>query len=146
MTDFVHSLLSNTQLANVLTPMLTPVINILTYKGCKIVRQIDIDYHLVEVKPYSVCFSFSRKTFKENLIAAEKIGLISPQAYVSYTFKEDAVPYPRLFVDSLRHSMPDDDELLSFLQKWYQLALKDKFPQKAKKLCCVGEADSGKTS
>ena len=146
MTDFVHSLLSNTQLANVLTPMLTPVINILTYKGCKIVRQIDIDYDLVEVKPYGVCFSFSRKTFAENLIAEEKIGLISPRAYVSYTFKEDVVPYPRLFVDSLRNSMPDDDELLSFLQKWYQLALKDKFPQKAKKLCCVGEADSGKTS
>lgn len=42
--------------------------------------------------------------------------------------------------------MPDEETLTRFLQKWYQLALKDLFPQKTKKLCCVGEADSGKTS
>ncbi len=42
--------------------------------------------------------------------------------------------------------MPDDAVLTSFLQKWYQLALKDQFPQKTKKLCCVGQADTGKTS
>ena len=42
--------------------------------------------------------------------------------------------------------MLDDAVLTSLLQKWYQLALKDQFPQKTKKLCCVGQADSGKTS
>ncbi len=42
--------------------------------------------------------------------------------------------------------MPDEEMLMKFLQKWYQLAFKDQFPQKTKKLCCVGPADSGKTS
>ncbi len=146
MTEFLHSLLCNTQLANVFTSVLHPVASILSFKGCKIIRQIEIDYDLVEVKPYGVCFSFSKKSFYPNIIADEKIGVISPRAYVSYTFKEDVVPYPSLFVNSLRNSLPKDDQLVRFLQKWYQLALKDQFPQKTKKLCCVGDPDSGKTS
>ncbi len=42
--------------------------------------------------------------------------------------------------------MPDEEMLMKLLQKWYQLPFKDQFPQKTKKLCCVGQADSGKSS
>ena len=93
-----------------------------------------------------MCFSFKEKCFKQGAIDSEKIGEVTPRTFVSYTVKEDEVPQPRLFIDSLKNSMPDEETLTRFLQKWYQLALKDLFPQKTKKLCCVGEADSGKTS
>ncbi|XP_065066524.1 uncharacterized protein LOC135692361 [Rhopilema esculentum] len=105
-----------------------------------------INYNLIEVKPFGVCFNFATKTFHTESIGEEEIGNVSPRTYVSYTYKEGIVPAPKIFIDSLQNSFPEHDVLQRFLQKWYQLALKDCFPQKAKKLCCVGEADSGKTS
>ncbi len=77
---FLHSLLCNTQLANVPTSVLHPVASILSFKGDKIIRQIEIDYDLVEVKPYGVCFSFTKKSFHPNIIADDEIGVISPRA------------------------------------------------------------------
>lgn len=146
MNEFLHSLLCNTQLANIITSVLHPVASILSFKSCKIIRQLEIDYDLIEVKPYGVCFSFTKKRFLTNAIPDGEIGIISPRTYISYTYKPNVVPLPQLFVNSLRNSLPSEDQLLLFLQKWYQLALKDLFPQKTKKLCCVGDPDSGKTS
>lgn len=54
------------------------------------------------------------------------------------------ISLPSLFVNSLRNIMPDDRTNRDFLKKSYQLAKKGQ--QKTKKLCCVGDADSGKTS
>ena len=144
--DFLHSLLCNPQIAELLTPHLAVASNILSHEGCTIVRQIVINYDLVEVKPFGTCFCFSEKTFKADCFSDNDVGKITPRAYVSYTYKENVVPYPRIFVQSLRNSFPSEEQFTKFLRKWYQLALKGQYPQKTKKLCCVGDADSGKTS
>ena len=144
--QFLHSLLCNSQISNFLTPCLPAVNNIISYKGCNILRQLSINYDLVEVKPYGRCFSFKEKCVVDSPLKEDEIGKVTPRAYVSYTWKENVVPLPRLFVSSLRNSMPDENVLTDFLVKWYQLALKGQFPQKTRKLCCVGDADSGKTS
>ncbi len=52
--EFQHSLICNTQLFNILTT----VASVLSLILSKIIRQIKIDYGLVEVKPCGVCISF----------------------------------------------------------------------------------------
>ena len=44
------------------------------------------------------------------------------------------------------NSFPDNEERMSFLQKYYQLLLHGKFPMKEPKLLLEGPPDSGKTS
>ena len=72
--QFIHSLLSNSALANVMAPVINQVINIMAYKGCTIVRQIAINYDLIEVKPFGTCFSFKKKSFVMDAIAVGDIG------------------------------------------------------------------------
>ena len=50
-----------------------------------------------------------------------------------------------LFI-AVENSFPDEEERLKFYQKYYQLLLCHQFPPKEKKLCLVGDPDSGKTS
>ena len=114
--DFLHSLLCNAQIAELLTPHLAVVSNILSHKECTIVRQIVINYDLVELKPFGTCFCFSEKTFKADCFSDNDVGKITPRAYVSYTYKENVVPYPRIFVQSLRNSFPSEEQFTKFFE------------------------------
>ncbi len=71
---FLHSLLCNPQIADVLAPHIHSVCSILTFKGCEIIKPLVIDFNVVEVKPSGTCFSFSDKGFKENVIQEDNIG------------------------------------------------------------------------
>ena len=87
MNDFVHALLSNPKMAEVIAPQISSVISILSNSGCQIIRQIEFDYNLLEVKPQGCCFNIELKTFVHNPLLESSVGKVSPRAYVSYTYK-----------------------------------------------------------
>ena len=144
--DFVHALLSNPKMAEVIAPQISSVISILSNSGCQIIRQIEFDYNLVEVKPQGCCFNIELKKFVHNPLLESSVGKVSPRAYVSYTYEESRKPDPKPFIESVCNSFPGEVERRQFLRKYYQILLHGKFPQKTTKLCVVGPSDSGKTS
>ena len=144
--DFVHALLSNPKMAEVIAPQISSVISILSNSGCQIIRQIEFDYNLIEVKPQGCCFNIELKKFVYNPLLESSVGKVSPRAYVSYTYQESKKPDPKPFIESVCNSFPDEGERRRFLRKYYQILLHGKFPQKTTKLCVVGPSDSGKTS
>ena len=144
--DFVHALLSNPKMAEVIAPQISSVISILSNSGCQIIRQIEFDYNLIEVKPQGCCFNIELKKFVHNPLLESSVGKVSPRAYVSYTYQESKKPDPKPFIKSVCNSFPDEGERRRFLRKYYQILLHGKFPQKTTKLCVVVPSDSGKTS
>ena len=144
MNDFVHALLSSLKMAEVIAPQISSVISILSNSGCQIIRKIEFDYNLIEVKPQGCCFNIEMKKFVHNPLLESSVGKVSPRAYVSYTYEESKKPDPKPFIESVCNSFPDEGERRRFLRKYYQILLHGKFPQKTTKLCVVGPSDSGK--
>ena len=142
--DFVHALLSNPKMATVIAPQISSVISILCNSDCQIIRQIELDYNLIEVKPQGCCFNIELKKFVHNPLLELSVGKLSPRAYVSYTYEESKKPDPKPIIESLCNSFPDEGERRRFLRKYYQILLHGKFPQKTTKLCVVGPSDFAK--
>ena len=144
--QFVHAVLSNKRMADLLAPQVNQIASILSNKGCQIIKQLTIDHNLIEVKPFRTCFNINRKMFVESPLPDDQVGNVTPRTYVSYTHEKDKMPYPKKFVEAIENSFEDPDEMLHFVKKYYQLLCHGEFPQKTKKLCLVGEINSGKTS
>ena len=144
--EFVHASLTNGKIADILAAQVTNVINILSHPGCQIIRQLKFNYNLIEVKPTGVCFDIAAKKFVANPISDNAIGQESPRAFVSYTYREGHVPNPKIFIEGIENSFPDADKRMHFYRKYYQLLCHRRFPFKTKKLCLVGDPNSGKTS
>ena len=72
--SFPHTLLHNTDIAYILTPQMKMVSTLLSFKGCQIVPQLEINYDLIEVKPFGTCFSFETKGFSQNAMEESNIG------------------------------------------------------------------------
>ena len=72
--SFLHTLLRNTHIADQLAPQMKMVSTILSFKGCQIVPQLEINYDLIEVKPFGTCFSFETKGFIQNAMEESDIG------------------------------------------------------------------------
>ena len=136
---FLDTLVPNPNFTDVLAPNLKRLEELLSRSTCQKINQIEIDYNLIEVKPYDVCFSIAEKEFVTSPVSYSEIGKITPRAYVSYTYEPSRV-------DSLENSFPGADIRRNFLRKYYQLLLHKKFPTKTKKLCVTRETDSGKST
>ena len=143
---FLDTLVANPNFTDVLAPNLKRLEELLSRSTCQLINEIEIDYNLIEVKPYGVCFSIAEKEFVTSPISYSEIGKITPRVYVSYTYEPSRVPLPKPFIDSLKNSFPGADIRTNFLRKYYQLLLHKKFPTKTKKLCVTGETDSGKST
>ena len=57
MDQFVHAALSNHKMADLMASQVNHVASIFSNKGCQMIRQMKIDYNLIEVKPFGTCFS-----------------------------------------------------------------------------------------
>lgn len=144
--QFLDALLANPEFTELMAPNLKRLEEILCRPGCAIIPQIKINYNLIEVRPFGYCFNIPEKAFQFNPLNDSDIGNVTPRAYVSYTYNPDRVPHPKPFVDSLENSFEDNDTRIKFIRKYYQLLLHKQFPMKTRKLCVVGETDSGKTA
>ena len=143
---FLDTLVANLNFTDVLARTLKKLEELLFRSTCQLIIQIEIDYNLIEVKPYGVCFSIAEQEFVTSPISYPGIGKITPKAYVDYTYEPSRVPLPKSFIDSLENSFPGVDICRNFLRKYYQLFLHKKFPTKTKKLCATGEINSGKST
>ena len=119
--QFVHAVLSNKRMADLLAPQVNQIASILSNKGCHIIKQLTIDRNLIEVKPFGTCFNINRKMFVESPLPDDQVGNVTPRAYVSYTYEKDKVPYPKKFVKTIENSFEDPDQMLHFVKKYYQL-------------------------
>ena len=131
----VDTLVTNPNFTDVLAPNLERLEELLSCITCQLINQIEIDYNLIEVKLYRVCFSVAEKEFVTSPISYSEIGKITPRAYVCYTYEPSRVPLQKPFIDSLENSFPGADIRRNFLRKYYRLLLHKKFPTTSKKLC-----------
>ena len=60
---FLDTLVANHNFTDVLAPNLKRLEELLSRSTCQLINQIEIDYKLIEVKPYGVCFSIAEKEF-----------------------------------------------------------------------------------
>ena len=58
---FLDTLVANPNFFDVLAPNLKRLEELLSHSTCQLINQIEIDYNLIEVKPYGVCFSIAEK-------------------------------------------------------------------------------------
>ena len=111
-------------MADLMASQVNHVVSILSNKGCQMIRQMKIDYILIEIKPFGTCFSIKEKRFIENPIGEELIGKISPTAYVSCTYSDEKIPLPLQFIETVENSLQEksndcifNGNIISFLQK-----------------------------
>ena len=97
---FLDTLFANPNFTDVLAPNLKRLEELLSRSICQLINQIEIDYNLIEMKPYGVCFSIAEKEFVTSLISYSDIAKITPRAYVSYTYEPSRVPLPKPFIYS----------------------------------------------
>jgi len=65
------------------------------------IKQIQVDYNLIEVKPFGCCFDIESKSFVMNPLSSSKHGELTPRSYVSYTYTAERVPKPTKYVSIL---------------------------------------------
>lgn len=94
--DFLMASLSNPELANVLTMHVHYVSKLLSNPTCGLVKQLKIDYNLIEVLPAGTCFHIGAKNFQYH--RSMQKGL-SPRAFIEYEYDENKLPNPKPFIE-----------------------------------------------
>ena len=61
--DFLHYILGNNELAEVVAPHLQTINHLLSAKACRIVQPISLDFNFIEVLPFGTCFDIRQKKF-----------------------------------------------------------------------------------
>ena len=90
------NLLGNFKIADIITPHITQLRNLLSESACRLLEPIKIDFKFVEVSD-GFCSDIEGKKFNKN--PKRLIG--SPRAYVRYTYYEDKIPNPKPFIDGM---------------------------------------------
>ena len=86
--------LKNYELANVITPYVTTLCNLLSQPDCQLIEQITIDFNYIEVDPYGYCFDIKGKCFVKD--PKDLHG--SPRAYVKYNYYPNKKPDATKFI------------------------------------------------
>lgn len=136
---FVNRLAGNRSLSSCLLPHLTSVIKVLSNANCDFIRQIDIDYDLIEVQN-EMAWHITRMEFVELNLCNN----VTPRAYCNYD--PNSIPNACHFKSSVINSFQEPETRNLFLIKWYQLLLHGKFLHKSRKLMVCGPKDSGKST
>lgn len=121
--NFIHHILGNSEIADAIVSYVSPIINLLSVKSCRLIPPIKIDFNFVEVLPQGTCFDIRNKCFKVDpsdlkginsltrcivfclmsiVYVTQKRNLLSlfsgsPRAFVRYVY-DGTVPYPEQFV------------------------------------------------
>ena len=134
--EFVHATFTNGRIADIIAPQVTNIISFLSHPGCQIIPPLKFDYNLIEVKPKGVSFNIAEKQFVPDAITQEKLGLVSPRVYIGYTYKDGKFPDPKVFREVIENSFTDEETMIHFLRRCYQLLCHGKFPLKTKSMPC----------
>ena len=141
--SYLNKLLVNEVLRPKILKNYTSLVRTLSHPACEIIKTLQFDVDLIEVSN-GFFFRISTRSFVRNAIQADKIGTLSPRAFVPYD--STTAPRPGYFKEGILNSFPDDVERAKFCNKFYQCLMAFKMPHKAKKLVVAGPKDSGKTS
>jgi len=63
--DFVHYIMWNIEVADQIASHVQAIINLLSEKCCRLIKQLTIDYNFIEVLPKGTCFDIEQKKFVE---------------------------------------------------------------------------------
>lgn len=92
---FLNASLANSEMANVLTPVLSKVTSLLENPFCRIIKPITIIHNIIEVLPAGTCFVISKKSF----VHLKRFATgCTPRAFIHYEFDPMVIPYPRPFI------------------------------------------------
>ena len=72
--QFVHAVLSNKKMADLLVSQVNQIASILSNKGCHIIKQMTIDHNQIEVKPFRTRFNINTKMFVESPLPDDQVG------------------------------------------------------------------------
>ena len=61
---FIHHILGNSEIADSIISYVSPIINLLSEKSCRLIPPIQIDFNFIEVLPPGTCFDIKNKCFK----------------------------------------------------------------------------------
>ena len=90
---FLLSILSNQNVADIVTPFVGMLTQLLSKPACRLIKPITIDYNFIEVLPDGMCFDIAHKCFVKDPVMTG-----SPRAFCKYVYNEDRCPYPLKFV------------------------------------------------
>ena len=94
--SYLLNLLGNFEIADIITPHITKLTSLLSEAACRLLVPIKIDYNFIEVSD-GFCFDIEGKKFTRN----RKPLKGSPRAYVRYTYLEDKISNPKLFIEGM---------------------------------------------
>ena len=80
---FINILAADESFKSRLLQHMRKVIDVLADPDCKVIRPICVDYNLIEVNS-GQCWSIKERCFLSSPIHEEKIGLVTPRAFVKY--------------------------------------------------------------
>jgi hypothetical protein len=93
-------------------------------------------------------FNIKEKKFMatSDVLKPSDLGSISPRTFIYYNPDQCENPKPKIFINFLENSFPGEVQRRAFLRKYYQCLCAKELDHKTRKLCVVGNKDSGKTS
>jgi hypothetical protein len=100
-TSYLNKILRNAAINDALMRHFSTIERILSHPACELVEQMEFDSDLIEVSE-GICFSISCRSFVPDAISAEKIGKVSPLAFVPY--RSSTPPTPRFFEEGVVNS------------------------------------------
>ena len=62
--SFIHHILGNAEVADAIISYVSPIINLLSQKSCRLIEPIKMDYNYIEVLPRGTCFNIREKCFE----------------------------------------------------------------------------------
>ena len=62
--DFIHSILGNSEVADVIAGQVSNLVALLSVPSCRILKPIVIDHNFIEVQPYGTVFNIDQKKFE----------------------------------------------------------------------------------
>jgi len=63
-SDFIHSILGNAEIADMIAAHVTQIVNLLSVNACRLIKPITIDFNFIEVLPAGTCFNIEEKKFE----------------------------------------------------------------------------------
>ena len=107
--NYLLNLLGNFEIADIITPHITQLTSLLSEPACRLLEPIKNDFNFVEVSD-GFSFDIKGKKFIKNPKRLKR----SPRAYVRYTFHEDKIPNPKLFIEGMGNIIFKKPHLMLF--------------------------------
>ena len=139
---FINCLAANESFKSRLLQSMRKVIDVLADPDCEVIRPICVDYNLIEVNS-GQCWSIKERSFLNSPIPEEKIGLVTPRAFVKYESSKE--PDAKYFREILQNSL-NEAEIGEFCEDFLRLLNYNQKRHKDRVPCLIGDANSGKTS